>query len=224
MAEVQYGAGLRLIELLRLRVKDIDFDQHSIFVRDGKGGKDRRTVLPEMLRKPLQEHLARLKVRFDEDRDAGIAGVYLPEALNRKYPKAGEKWIWQWLFSSRKLSKDPRTGLMRRHHILGTSYQKSVQTAAENAGLNKRVTTHVFRHSFATHLLEQGTDIRTVQDLLGHKSVETTQIYTHVMKRPGMGIKSPLDTMETGPEDLIVEEIGSAANYRVRSSTIKVIA
>ena len=195
MGKVQYGAGLRLTELLRLRIKDIDYDQHAIFVRAGKGGKDRRTLFPETMCDPLEKHLERLKALFEEDRLNGTAGVFLPEALSRKYPKAGEKWIWQWVFPSYKLSRDPRSGVIRRHHMSGSHYQISFQGAGTKAGIDKRVSTHVLRHSFATHLLEQGTDIRTGQDLLGHKSVETTQIYTHVMKRPGLGIKSPLDVL-----------------------------
>lgn len=193
MGKVQYGAGLRLNELLRLRIKDIDYDQHAIFVRAGKGGKDRRTLFPESLRDPLANHIERLKVRFEEDRAAGIAGVYLPEALSRKYPKAGEMWIWQWLFPSHKLARDPRSDIIRRHHLSGSHYQASFQKAATQAAIDKKVSSHVLRHSFATHLLEQGIDIRTVQDLLGHKSVETTQVYTHVMKQPGLGVRSPLD-------------------------------
>ena len=195
LGKVQYGAGLRLTELLRLRIKDIDYEQHAIFVRAGKGGKDRRTLFPESLREPLTNHIERLKIRFEKDRADGVAGVYLPEALSRKYPKAGEKWIWQWLFPSHKLARDPRSEITRRHHLSGSHYQASFQSAAKKAGINKKVSTHVLRHSFATHLLEQGTDIRTVQDLLGHKLVETTQIYTHVMKRPGLGVTSPLDML-----------------------------
>lgn len=147
MGKVQYGAGLRLNELLRLRVKDIDYEQHAIFVRAGKGGKDRRTLFPESLRDPLAKHLERVKALFEEDRANEIAGVFIPEALSRKYPKAGEKWIWQWIFPSHKLSRDPRSGILRRHHLSGSHYQMSFQRAASKAGVNKKVSSHVLRHS-----------------------------------------------------------------------------
>jgi integrase len=154
MAEVQYGGGLRLNELLRLRIKDIDYAQNAIFVRAGKGGKDRRTLLPEALKEPVEKRMESLKSLFDEDRSAGVAGVYLPEALSRKYQRAGEKWIWQWVFASRKLARDPRSGLMRRHHLSGTAYQEKIRNAAMKAKIDKKVSSHVLRHSFATHLLE----------------------------------------------------------------------
>jgi len=193
LAKLQYGAGLRLSELQRLRIKDLDFDRSVLTVRCGKGNKDRKAPLPESLITPLQEHIQRLEVLFKKDRNEQIPGVYLPQALNRKYPQAGEKWIWQWLFPSRQLSMDPRSGLLRRHHIPGVPYQRKITVAAQKAGIHKRVTTHALRHSFATHLLERGTDIRTVQELLGHSDVSTTMIYTHVMVKPGMGVRSPLD-------------------------------
>ncbi|WP_415910709.1 integron integrase [Oleiharenicola sp. Vm1] len=193
MAELAYGAGLRLMELLRLRVHHLDLARSQLRVLGGKGDKDRVTVLPESLRARLHEHLARLRSQWEADRAAGHAGVWLPEGLARKYPKAGESWEWQWLFPARDLSRDPASGVVRRHHLSDTTFQRIVKQAATRAGSNKRVTPHVFRHSFATHLLENGTDIRTVQELLGHASVETTQIYTHVMKRPGLGVRSPLD-------------------------------
>jgi len=193
MVELAYGSGLRLMELLRLRVHHLDLARLQLRVLGGKGDKDRVTVLPESLAAPLRERLERLRELWREDRRAGLAGVWLPEGLAKKYPGAGEKWEWQWLFPAKKPSRDPATGLVRRHHLSDMSFQRAVKTAAEKAGLNKRVTPHVFRHSFATHLLEGGTDIRTVQDLLGHASVETTQIYTHVMKKPGFGVRSPLD-------------------------------
>jgi len=193
MAELMYGSGLRLMELLRLRVQHLDMERGRIKVAGGKGDKDRVTVLPEALVGALAEHLARLKSLYAEDRAAGLAGVWLPEGLDRKYPKAGERWNWQWVFPSRETSVDPATKVRRRHHVIDSTFQNNVRWAAERAGLDKRVTPHVLRHSFATHLLEGGTDIRTLQDLLGHESVATTQIYTHVMAKPGMGVRSPLD-------------------------------
>jgi integron integrase len=193
MAELMYGSGLRLMELLRLRVQHLDVERGQIKVAGGKGDKDRVTVLPEALVAALAEHLTRLKSLYAEDRAAGLAGVWLPEGLDRKYPKAGERWNWQWVFPSRETSIDPATKVRRRHHVIDSTFQNNVRWAAERAGLDKRVTPHVLRHSFATHLLESGTDIRTLQDLLGHENVATTQIYTHVMAKPGMGVRSPLD-------------------------------
>lgn len=188
-----YGSGLRLMEGLRLRVKDVDLERGQITVRSGKGDKDRVTVLPESLRTMLEEQLAACRAVWKSDRAEGLAGVWLPEALARKYPKAGESWNWFWLWPSRETSIDPRGGERRRHHLVDARLQIAVKKAGKEAGLNKVVTPHVLRHSFATHLLESGTDIRTVQDLLGHSSVTTTQIYLHVMKKPGVGVKSPLD-------------------------------
>lgn len=193
MAEMMYGAGLRLLELLRLRVHHLDLERGQVQVYSGKGGKDRVTVLPESLRPRLETHLARLREIFAEDRRTGVPGVWLPEGLSRKYQGAGEQWQWQWLWPSRSLMRDPETGMERRHHILDGTFQNAIRAAATKAGLDKRVTPHVLRHSFATHLLEAGTDIRTVQELLGHSKLETTQIYTHVMQKPGLGVRSPLD-------------------------------
>ena len=193
MAELMYGSGLRLMELLRLRIKDVDVDRRQLVVRDGKGGKDRVTVLPESLVQPLLTHRERLRGLHAQDREANWPGVWLPEGLERKYPKAGISWEWQWFFPSRQQMREPRTGIMRRHHVLDATFQGAIRQAARRAGLNKRVTPHTLRHSFATHLLESGTDLRTVQDLLGHKDVKTTQIYTHVMQKPGLGVRSPLD-------------------------------
>jgi integron integrase len=195
MAQLQYGAGLRVMELLRLRVQHIDLARGIVTVRAGKGGKDRVTVLPDGLKAPLAEHLLRLRDLFDADRAAGTAGVWLPPPVEHKIPKAGERWEWQWLFPSRELSTDPRSGLRRRHHVLDGAYQTAVRNAARAAGLTKRVTPHVLRHSFATHLLQAGHDIRTVQDLLGHAHVETTMIYTHVLNKPGVSVKSPFDRL-----------------------------
>ncbi len=188
-----YGAGLRLMEGVRLRVQDVDLDDRIVTVRSGKGGDDRRTVLPESLVAPLAAHRARLHLLWEQDQREGRDGVWLPDALERKYPNAGKEWPWQWMFPGREPSRDPRSGRVRRHHLKEDTIQRAVKRAGELAGLSKRVSPHVLRHSFATHLLEKGYDIRTVQQLLGHKSVETTQIYTHVMNRPGIGVRSPLD-------------------------------
>src|SRR6266576_2693310 len=196
MAELMYGSGLRLIELLRLRVKDVDLTRQQVIVRGGKGDKDRVTVLPEVLVERLRAHRDRLRGLHEQDRAAGLAGVWLPEALARKYPGAGVSWEWFWLFPSRQTSLDPHAGVERRHHLLEGAFQLAVRDAARKARLNRRVTPRTLRHSFATHLLEGGTDIRSVQDLLGHVDVATTQIYTHVMNRPGLGIRSPLDARE----------------------------
>jgi integron integrase len=193
MAGLMYGAGLRLMECVRLRVKDVDFLRHQIIVRDGKGQKDRVTMLPERFVVELQEHLARVKVIYEEDRARGIPGVYIWPALARKYPKATSAWIWQYLFPAKSLSVDPRSGTVRRHHIHENLVQKAVKEAAMRAGINKKVSCHTLRHSFATHLLEAGYDIRTVQELLGHADVSTTMIYTHVLNRPGLAVKSPAD-------------------------------
>lgn len=193
MAELMYGSGIRLMELLRLRIHHLDLERGQLTVYEGKGGKHRMTVLPEKLTGSLRTHLQRLQVLHAEDRAANLPGVWLPEGLARKYPNAGKEWIWQWLFPSRELMNDPRGGPRRRHHSSDSAFQQQVKRAATQAGIQKRVTPHVLRHSFATHLLEAGTDIRTVQDLLGHDSVATTQIYTHVMIKPGLGVRSPLD-------------------------------
>ncbi|MBL9203774.1 MAG: integron integrase [Opitutaceae bacterium] len=189
LAELAYGSGLRNLELLRLRVQDLDLARGRLIVRAGKGDKDRVTVLPLRLTDRLSAHLDRLRPLFAADRAAEVAGVWLPPALARKYPAAGISWEWQWLFPSREVSRDPATGLVRRHHLLERSFQRDIQWAARAAGIDKRVTPHVLRHSFATHLLESGTDIRTVQELLGHTDVRTTQIYLHVMQKPGIGVK-----------------------------------
>jgi integron integrase len=194
MAKVMYGGGLRLMELLRLRVKDVDLIEEIITVRGGKGDKDRFVPMAHAVVETLKMHLEKIRTLHNADRQAQVAGVWLPEGLARKYPKAGEEWSWFWLWPDKAFSVDPRSGLRRRHHVSDRAFQVAIKTAAKKAGLNKRVTPHVLRHSFATHLLEAGSDIRTVQELLGHADVETTQIYTHIMKRPGVGVRSPLDS------------------------------
>jgi integron integrase len=193
MLRLLYGAGLRLQECIRLRVKEVDFERGIIMVRDGKGGKDRTVMMPESARAALVQHFERLKVLWEQDRAAEVDGVWLPDALDRKYPNAGKEWGWQWVFPAKGISVDPRSGRSRRHHVSDNTLHKIVKLAAQRAGIAKTVSAHVLRHSFATHLLENGVDIRTVQDLMGHSSVETTQVYTHVMAKPGLGVRSPLD-------------------------------
>lgn len=194
MAELMFGSGLRVTELLRLRVKDVDLERGQLTVRGGKGDEDRVTMLPVRLQEKLRAHRERLRRLHGEDRAKGLPGVWLPEALERKWPHAGEQWEWQWFWPSREMMNDPRTGLRRRHHVLDATFQHFIRQAARKAKLDKKVTPHVLRHSFATQLLERGSDIRTVQELLGHKDVATTQLYTHVMQKPGLGVRSPLDT------------------------------
>jgi len=193
MAKLLYGTGIRLMECLRLRVKDLDFGQHQIIVRDGKGLNDRVTMLPASLVVPLQEHLSHVQRLHAQDVAHRVASVYLPFALERKYPRAGRLWIWQYVFPSNGLSKDPRTGIIRRHHAHESGLQRAISRAGRTAGLTKRISCHTLRHSFATHLLQQGYDIRTVQELLGHKDVKTTMIYTHVLNRGRLAVRSPLD-------------------------------
>lgn len=205
VVKILYGSGLRLLEALRLRIKDVDFKMLSVTVRSGKGDKDRVTPLAVSLAGPLQEHLVSVRAKFEEDRQAGLAGVWLPGALERKYSSAGTEWAWQWVFPSRSVSVDPRPltpalspaggeGVeRRRHHLDPNTIDKALRVAVNKAGIAKRVSSHTFRHSFATHLLQRGQDIRTIQDLLGHKDVSTTMIYTHVLRQGGLGVKSPLD-------------------------------
>lgn len=193
MARLLYGTGMRLMECLRLRVKDLELERREILIREGKGGKDRVTMLPAALVGPLQEHLVRVRALFDRDRASGVPGVELPGALSRKYPNAGRQWAWQWVFPQRSLSIDPRSRIRRRHHAFGQTLQRAIKRAVHEAGIVKPVSTHTFRHSFATRLMEAGYDIRTVQELLGHKDVSTTMIYTHVLNRGGRGVVSPLD-------------------------------
>ncbi len=193
MASLMYGSGLRLMECLRLRVQDIDFARNEILVRDGKGGKDRATMLPKSVSGPLQEHLRQVKVTHRNDLADGWGRVQMPMALDHKYPNAPADWRWQWVFPQEKRWKNGRTGQEGRHHVDPSLVQRVVKQAVTRAELTKRATCHTFRHSFATHLLEGGYDIRTVQELLGHKDVKTTMIYTHVLNRGPAGVRSPVD-------------------------------
>lgn len=195
MAELMYAAGLRLSELLRLRVKDVDIDRQQLAIQFGKGNKSRLTMIPTRLIPALRAHRERLRDLHGRDREAGLPGVALPEALERKWPKAGEKFIWFWFFPSRNLMRDHRRGIMRRHHVLDVTFQKAFREAVAKAGFDKHATPHTLRHSFATHLLASGTGIRDVQDLLGHADISTTQIYLHTAKQTGVGIRSPFDAL-----------------------------
>jgi integron integrase len=193
MASLLYGAGLRLMDCIQLRVKDIDFAYNQIVVRDGKGQKDRVVPLPQRLVEPLQQHLAMVKRLHQADLAQGYGTVYMPHALARKYPQAPTEWRWQYVFPSARRSADPRSGAIRRHHVHENGLQKAVKKAAQAAALTKLANCHSLRHSFATHLLEDGYAIRTVQELLGHADVSTTMIYTHVLNRGRKGVRSPLD-------------------------------
>jgi integron integrase len=192
-AKLLYGTGMRLLEGLQLRVKDIDFQNNQIIVRSGKGGKDRHTLLPRELVAPLQEHLKRVQQWHQDDLQEGFGTVWLPYALARKYPRADREWCWQYVFMAAQRSIDPETGVERRHHILDRTMQRAVKQASMAAAITKPVSPHILRHSFATHLLQSGYDIRTIQELLGHKDVETTMIYTHVLNSGPQGVRSPLD-------------------------------
>ncbi|MDF7802162.1 integron integrase, partial [Pontiellaceae bacterium B1224] len=195
MAQLTYGCGLRLMECIRLRVQDVDFGQGRIFVRGGKGGKDRTVILPEAVRPALADHLERVLELHAKDLRAGFGEVYIPEALARKYPNACREPGWQYVFPSKKRSIDPRSRREMRHHVLESGFQKAVKEAVRKAGIVKRATVHTLRHSYATHLLENGTNIRMVQELMGHKDVKTTEIYTHVMEKDLNAVKSPLDLL-----------------------------
>jgi integron integrase len=193
MTMLIYGCGLRLQECLKLRIKDIDLEQGVVIVRSGKGDKDRRTVLPEILKDDLIRHMAEVRSLYDQDRKEKMNGVWLPGALEKKYPNAGKEWGWFWLFPSKSIAVDPRSLIVRRHHVHPAALQKAFRAAVGKAGIAKQASVHTLRHSFATHLLENGYDIRTVQELLGHKNLQTTMIYTHVATKNILGVKSPLD-------------------------------
>ncbi|OIO66716.1 MAG: integron integrase [Zetaproteobacteria bacterium CG_4_9_14_3_um_filter_49_83] len=202
IARIMYGGGLRLMEGLRLRVQDIDFGNGYITIRTGKGDKDRTTLLPQSIRGELADHLERVKHQFERDVAEGTANVWLPGALAKEYPNAPKSWEWQYLFPSKSLSKDPESGEIRRHHLGESGLQKAIRSASQKAGINKRVTSHTLRHSFATHLLEAGTNIRVVQKLLGHADVKMTEIYIHMLQQNPGAVKSPLDSLN---EDLLNE-------------------
>ena len=197
IATLLYGSGMRLMECMRLRVKDLDFERREIRIREGKGDRDRVTMMPDSIRRELGRHLKIVRDQHDRDTRSGAGWVPLPSALDRKYPYAGREWAWQWAFPATRIHVDPATGRRQRHHLHPSSVQRAVKEAVHRSGIPKRATCHTFRHSFATHLLEAGYDIRTVQELLGHRNVRTTMIYTHVLNRGGLGVRSPADNWPT---------------------------
>lgn len=201
LAQVLYGTGLRIHEALQLRVKDLDFSHRAIIVRHGKGGKDRVVMLPEVLGAPLRDQLGSARLLWADDVQNHRPGVQMPDALGRKFPRAGSSWAWFWVFPQAQLAVDPRSGVIRRHHLYAETFQRAFKRALQGAGIAKPATPHTLRHSFATHLLQSGSDIRTVQELLGHADVATTMIYTHVLNVGGMGARSPIDTLQRGNAD-----------------------
>src|SRR5213082_1861693 len=203
MAGLLYGSGLRLMECVRLRVKDVDFGYARITVRDGKGAKDRLTMLPVNLSQPLRRHILRIKAQHEQDLEDGFGTVHLPFALSRKFPNAVREWAWQYVFPSSRIAVDPRSDKRQRHHVAEGILQSAIKKAVDASGIVKRANCHSLRHSFATHLLTKGYDIRTVQELLGHKDVSTTMIYTHVLNKPGLGVRSPLDDDNPSPSRFV---------------------
>jgi integron integrase len=195
MARLLYGSGMRLMECIRLRVKDLDLERSSIYIHAAKGGKDRITIFPASIKSDMRNHLDKVKKLHDEDLSSGYGETYIPEALARKYSSAAKEFRWQYVFPAKKLSSDPRTEVVRRHHVMESGLQKAIKKAVDRAGLTKRVSCHTFRHSFATHLLENGVNIRVVQELMGHADVKTTEIYTHVMEKDLTAVNSPLDSL-----------------------------
>jgi integron integrase len=196
MAKLLYGCGLRLMECVRLRVHDLDFERNRVYVRAAKGDKDRVTIFPKIIQDEMRQHLEKIKLLHDEDLARGQGEVYMPGALSKKYPAAAKEFRWQYVFPSKALSRDPRTGVLRRHHVLESGLQKAVKAAVDKAGITKRVSCHTFRHCFATHLLENGVNIRVVQEVMGHADVKTTEIYTHVMEKDISVVLSPLDMLK----------------------------
>ncbi|MFQ6606935.1 MAG: integron integrase [Fidelibacterota bacterium] len=206
MAKLLYGGGLRLIECIRLRIGDLDFERNRINVRGAKGGKNRLTLFPQSIQEELRIHIAKVKQLHDQDLAEGYGSTYLPHALAKKYPYAAKELTWQYLFPAKKLSEDPRTGIIRRHHVMESGLQKAVMAAVSRAGITKRVSCHTFRHCFATHLLENGVNIHAVQELMGHKSIKTTEIYTHVMEKELEETRSPLDILGERENDILDEK------------------
>jgi integron integrase len=201
MAKLLYGGGLRLMECVRLRVQDLDFERGLVYLRAAKGGKDRTTLFPKAIHGELKEHVEKVRTLHEQDLEEGRGEVYLPESLARKYRGAAKEFRWQYVFPSKSLARDPRTGVTRRHHVLESGLQKAVKVAVDRAGIDKRVSCHTFRHCFATHLLENGVNIRVVQELMGHADVKTTEIYTHVMQKDVSAVVSPMDFLERKTKD-----------------------